>query len=402
MEGMDVQNCSLAGDVIVEILLRLPVKSLLRFRTVSKSWYCLLTSRDFIQMHLRHHEKLLRVSDRGPRDTPTISFFSLDDTTTIIADDEEIDEIPDFDPSSSSSLSSVAAAAVVDLPFSSTPDDEVRIVGSCNGLLCVHFNRSSSIILWNPATRKYRFLESPDCVSFYSDPFFPYIMLGFVPDTGDYKVVKVPSSTRNPKVWVYTLKSDSWEEIGAAVLHGLLPKGGSAVTLNGCLYWRSYSNDDNGLDIITSFDLCNQVFGRIKLPNPDTVTNLTVQKLVVLKGRLSMIIHCGNCINGNHYEVWVMTKQHGAAESWTKQFEFSPFSKLARPVGSWRDSELLFGYPNELSLELLSYNPFTKRTRSFQRRSTVVQMMVHEYSWTKKFIVESFSDDAIPVGNFER
>ncbi|XP_060183237.1 uncharacterized protein LOC132613212 [Lycium barbarum] len=114
------------------------------------------------------------------------------------------------------------------------------------------------IISWNLATRKYRFLESPDCDSFYSYLFFPYIMLGFVPETDDYKVVKVPSSSRNDsnaKVWVYTLNSDSWQEMGV-VLPGLYPKGGSAISLNVCLYWMSYSND-NGLDIIISFDLYN-------------------------------------------------------------------------------------------------------------------------------------------------
>ncbi|XP_060179325.1 F-box/kelch-repeat protein At3g23880-like [Lycium barbarum] len=377
-ESAKLGSCSLPGDVILEILFRLPVKSLLRFQTVSKSWYAFLITPDFTQLHLRHtHEMLLRVSDRGPRDTPTISFFSLDHhkTTTVKEEIDEVYKIEDF-----ADLSSSSVVVVVDLPFPCSPDDEVRVVGSCNGLLCVHFNRTSNIILWNPATRKYRFLESPDCVSFYSDPFFPYIMLGFVPETHEYKVVKVPSSSKNSnaKVWVYSMNSDSWEEIGADVLHGLLPKGGSAVTLNGCLYWMSYSND-NGRDIITSFDLFNQVFGKITLPNPDIVTNLTFQKLVVLKGCLSMIIYFGDGINVNHYEVWMMTKQQGAAESWTKQFDFSPFSKLARPVGSWRDSELLFGYPNGLSLELLSYNPFTKRTRSFQRRSLVGRFKVINY-----------------------
>ncbi|KAK4371097.1 hypothetical protein RND71_010572 [Anisodus tanguticus] len=197
-ETAKIVSCALPGDVIVEILLRLPFKSLLRFLAVSKPWYGFLSSRDFIQMHLchcqLHNEKLLRVSDRGPRDTPTISFISLEKTTPVKVDEEiddgvEVYKIGDFDDADLCSIS-------VDLPFPSSPDDEVWIVGSCNGLLCVHFNRSSSIILWNPATRKYRFLECPDCVSFYSDPFFPYIMLGFVPETDDYKVVKVPSSSR--------------------------------------------------------------------------------------------------------------------------------------------------------------------------------------------------------------
>ncbi|KAK6781675.1 hypothetical protein RDI58_019471 [Solanum bulbocastanum] len=379
----ETADCSLAGDVIFEILLRLPVKSLLRFRSVSKSWYCYISSRDFIQMHRRQpiHEKPLRVSDSGPRRIPTISFFSLDPKITTVVVDDEIDELGDFDSDSDPDPSVV----VVDLPFPCSHDDDVRIVGSCNGLLCVHFNRRSSIILWNPATRKYKLLESPDCASFYSAPFFPCIMLGFVPQTNDYKVIKLPSSSKNPKVWVYALNSDSWEEIEAPILHDLLPKGGSAVILNHCLYWLSYSNDDDielddiELDIITCFDLYNQVFTRIELPILNTVSNLTIQKLVILKGCLSMITYSGNGITLNNYEVWVMSEQQGAAEFWTKQFAFSSFSNLARPVGSWRKGELLLGYPNELSLELISYNPYTKRTHSFQRRTSEGRFKVINY-----------------------
>ncbi|KAM1024071.1 hypothetical protein ACFX2C_037394 [Malus domestica] len=39
-------------DMIVEIVLRLPVKALLRFRSVSKSWRDLISSRDFVRKHL--------------------------------------------------------------------------------------------------------------------------------------------------------------------------------------------------------------------------------------------------------------------------------------------------------------------------------------------------------------
>lgn len=373
-ETAKLGSCLLPGDVIIEILLRLPVKSLLRFRTVSKSWHAFLISRDFIHMHRLQpvHEQLIRISDRGPRDTPTISFFNYDHKITFNPDNEN-DHFVDV---------GIEACLTIDLPFTCSGDDEARVVSSCNGLFCVHFSRSSCIVLWNVATRKYRFLELPDCVSFYLDPFFPYIMFGYVPENDDYKVVKVLSSRRkesgDSKVWFYTLSSDTWEEMGGEGIRGLIPKGGSAVSVNGWLYWMSCSDGD-GMDVITCFDLCKQVFGRVKLPDSDIVTNLTIVKLVVLKGCLSVIIDSGDGVDVNHYEVWVMNERQGAAESWTKRFDFSPFSKIARPVGSWRDGELLFGYPNGLSRELVSYNPFTKRIRSFQRRSSVGRFKVINY-----------------------
>ncbi|KAI3930854.1 hypothetical protein MKW92_012096, partial [Papaver armeniacum] len=41
----------LPNDVFLEILMCLPVKSLLRFKSVCKSWYALIKSSDFIHRH---------------------------------------------------------------------------------------------------------------------------------------------------------------------------------------------------------------------------------------------------------------------------------------------------------------------------------------------------------------
>ncbi|GLT31710.1 hypothetical protein SLA2020_064280 [Shorea laevis] len=42
----------LAGDIIQEILYRLPVKSLKRFQCVRKSWQVLIKNPDFVSKHL--------------------------------------------------------------------------------------------------------------------------------------------------------------------------------------------------------------------------------------------------------------------------------------------------------------------------------------------------------------
>ncbi|KAL3586325.1 hypothetical protein D5086_013192 [Populus alba] len=45
----------LPEDVVIEILSRLPVKNLLQFKCVCKSWYATITSPNFISKHLRNY-----------------------------------------------------------------------------------------------------------------------------------------------------------------------------------------------------------------------------------------------------------------------------------------------------------------------------------------------------------
>lgn len=80
-------NPSLPDDVIYIILSRLPVKSLLRFKTVCKSWLSLISSRDFIKTHLsmstnnphyaHHHLLLSRLDGFSHRYFTTCSVHSM-------------------------------------------------------------------------------------------------------------------------------------------------------------------------------------------------------------------------------------------------------------------------------------------------------------------------------------
>ncbi|GMN36514.1 hypothetical protein TIFTF001_006094 [Ficus carica] len=54
------QKCpktSLPWEIIVDILFRLPVKDLLRYRSVAKSWCSLIDGPDFVKLHLDHSKE---------------------------------------------------------------------------------------------------------------------------------------------------------------------------------------------------------------------------------------------------------------------------------------------------------------------------------------------------------
>ncbi|XP_048133133.1 F-box/kelch-repeat protein At3g06240-like [Rhodamnia argentea] len=44
---------SFTEDIVVEILSRLPIKSLMRFKCVNKRWRCLISDRGFAKLHLQ-------------------------------------------------------------------------------------------------------------------------------------------------------------------------------------------------------------------------------------------------------------------------------------------------------------------------------------------------------------
>lgn len=51
------------GDVIVEIISRLPVKSLIRFLCVCKTWYFVVKDKTFCIMHLSYNQKISMLFD---------------------------------------------------------------------------------------------------------------------------------------------------------------------------------------------------------------------------------------------------------------------------------------------------------------------------------------------------
>ncbi|XP_004289133.1 PREDICTED: putative F-box protein At1g32420-like [Fragaria vesca subsp. vesca] len=153
---IDGRTTCFAGDVVVEILSRLPVKSLLQFLCVSKEWHGLIKSSYFTANHLQNSDPNLSLHFKRK-----------------------------------------------------TPDSEDSVSLFRNESIHLEY-----IVVWNPATKQFRFLPETDD---------HYLMgLEFFHDIRDYKVVNIlPSGlhntirakvfTRSNKIDVQTLQSSAYQ-----------------------------------------------------------------------------------------------------------------------------------------------------------------------------------------------
>ncbi|XP_060190862.1 putative F-box protein At1g50870 [Lycium barbarum] len=120
-------------EILLDILSRLSVLPLLRFKCVSKFWKTLISDPYFIMKHQSHHkndlnsQKLLVVEDM------TTFFSSSLSTVQLVEDVQNLDCVSNI-----------------------KPFDICNIYGCCDGLVLLGFvNRyDKQLLLWNPSTRE--------------------------------------------------------------------------------------------------------------------------------------------------------------------------------------------------------------------------------------------------------
>ncbi|XP_047948404.1 F-box protein CPR1-like [Salvia hispanica] len=303
-------------DIVINILHRLPVKSLLRCTAVSKSWRSLITSPEFTASHLRFAQQvapslLLR---RCIKSSERYELYSDDD--------------------SSSSLNRVAA---FQFPFKSM-NSFFTIVGSCNGLLCLSDDRvylMNTVVLWNPSVRRSVLLPKPNLIYNSYGSFNQYLGFGFDSVSSDYKVVRITyvDVGVNPQIEVYKLSSGVWKDLSCCVeLVPVICSRARQVFVNGASHWIARYMDS--YDVVVAFDMCLEAFRTMKLP---VLQGSDGQ----FRGRdLAVYMDC-LALNLWHvpgaalcYSVWVM-QEYGVEKSWTKKFCFdftSVGSELLRPL----------------------------------------------------------------------
>ncbi|TXG71278.1 hypothetical protein EZV62_006213 [Acer yangbiense] len=198
--------------IIVDILSRLPVKSLCQFKCVSKRWLALINHPQFAKMHLsRTHKQrlILQKSDL---------LYSVQlETLSCLRNSIPVEiELP--------------AGMELDYDDIFCPE-----IGSCNGLLCMRFViASKDFLLYNPSTKECK--KIPDVIQENQDKLIGF---GYEESIDDHKIVKIPFN-ENGVFKVYSLRKDSWISIRSDFDFGFFAYSSSLVSVNGAIHFVTH------------------------------------------------------------------------------------------------------------------------------------------------------------------
>ncbi|XP_071690763.1 F-box/kelch-repeat protein At3g23880-like [Rutidosis leptorrhynchoides] len=338
-------------DIQIEIMTRVPIKSLIRFTSVSKTWKSLNRSSKFIADYTKHHSQrqhfLITYMNHSSY-PPQNCFVS-------IADDNTFPEHK---------------------LFLTTPNslilEEFVIVGNSHGLLCftrVLFSnwKIAEVIIWNPSIRKtdviqmHKVKKSCSC---YQDS---VVGFGVCPNTIDPKIVKICRCKCNVEVEVFTLSSRVWRS-SLSNTNIMLRKDASFcfdddnVVIDGFICWLVYEiGKPSSDDMIVLFDLTSEKFMEIQFPNKIRLSRQSTTKLFKLRESVAVVLRT---MNPNvDIEVWKM-EINDVTRSFTKLFNINILPDLSYLYGLTKNGQLIFEkqhiHDHKTSFHVIAYDPCAK------------------------------------------
>ncbi|KAJ0449761.1 putative F-box domain-containing protein [Helianthus annuus] len=339
-------------EIQEEIIKRLPVKSLIRFRSVSKSWNSLIGSSNFIT-HYRSQQQHLLVSNY------------LSNRVSIIDDNTFPQQR---------------------VPLTLRLYDKVlkgqKKIGSSHGLLCLY--RRGKVVIWNPLITKLVVVVVPNVAD---DKMFKSVLgFGVCRETSDPKIVKIRyintftnMESVNCIPWqveILTLSTGVWRSPNSSNLprKSIVFGSGDGVCVDGVYYWLATDRSTVDAEIeaynmIISFDMTSEEFGEANLPD-----------------NFSLVLVKGNAWTDNpDYSVWMM--EDGVPKSFTKLYTIHAPDATIMKIHEFRKSgELVMEVieDDRKPRSLVVYEPNLKHISNFaiSRETNRVDIYVHSYMET--------------------
>ncbi|OIT06060.1 PREDICTED: putative F-box protein At1g32420 [Nicotiana attenuata] len=313
-------NCILLREIIIDILSRLPVKTLLQFRCVCKPWRKLISKPNFIDTHFLHSSSLQPSTGSLPVLLHNRHLESSDHRLSLI----------NLSPESSSVVEEL------DNPFPFFLQYMV-VVGSCNGIVCLcQAPLGDSIILWNPAMR-----QSRDVPLSKSKPIIgthPCVSIGLAYDSqkNDFLVLSLksfgPQTMIADEVEMFSTKSFSWERVPNEM--GFRVVGLSChLIIKGVPYWVALLDDAHGSrEVLVYFDVTKRVLDKLHMPG---VRLDLLGHLVNLEDSLGILLW--DKTDKYNVEIWVMDDEDG----WSKKCNVEMLFGFDRIIGCSRNGNIV-------------------------------------------------------------
>ncbi|CAA7048296.1 unnamed protein product [Microthlaspi erraticum] len=306
-------SVSIPTDLVAEILSRLPVTSIARFRCVSKQWGSMLISPYFIE--------LFRTRSSG---WPHLLFAVQRD------DGYDWHFFTSPQPQNTYEKSS-PLVVTADSPMKFTGDDKkpLCIGGHASGLILFYRDRGidKSAVICNPVTGQYVTLDLPEGMKYWK-PF-----LGFDPIEKQFKVLLISSpyhdyygELEEYDIQILTLGAgnDSWRKIKIHCSLNHFPMYEDGICINGVLYYLASRKKKDYLPcLIVCFDVRSEKFKFINRDFPSYHDNT----LINYKGKLGVITRefkyydDGRCVGLPRklkLRMWVLKDVEEPEPEWSK------------------------------------------------------------------------------------
>ncbi|KAJ0693577.1 putative F-box domain-containing protein [Helianthus annuus] len=335
-----------------EIMNRLPVKSLLQFRSICKPWKYLIESSDFIAHYSSQQQHLL------------VTYLHLDDNRQ-----EYVSFVDDDDDSFPQHRVSVTLP-----PFFKMLKYHV-IIGSSHGLICLWgvYSPGVSAVIWNPSIRKAVYAVVPYMT--YEEQYRSALGFGVCRKTTDAKIVIItrPQSSiidmKSVDPWlveVFTLSTRAWR----SPYSGNFPSKSIKyiefpVVVDRLAHRDSITVDDGKFTtyrLIISFDMTSEEFGEVNLP--DRLAHGHYRTSMYQLRESLVVIESGYEADKRVYHVWMMVD--AVPKSFQKLYTMSshsPDASLINVRGFRKTGQPLIelrAHPGDDIRILAAYEPHSK------------------------------------------